>query len=161
MNAPENLDIKRLIIEILPRIFNTMLSMEFNYADTVPDLSTDDGFMVGKMEFSGDVAGRMRFLVTNEFARSMTAAKLGTQLENVEEDQQIQNLVSEITNTVADHLETEITEAGFSCEHSPPSISIIEDHKTDVEIQLGSLGSYSPGLNHHIIKDCSIPQENP
>jgi flagellar motor switch protein FliN len=133
MNAPENLDIKRIIIKIVPQILNTTLSMEFDYSDTVPDVSSDAGLMVGRMEFSGDVTGPMRLLVTSEFARKMTAARLGSQMENIEEDQETQKLISEIANITGDHLKTVITDAGFSCEHSSPSVSNIADPKTDVE----------------------------
>jgi flagellar motor switch protein FliN len=133
MNAPENLDIKPFIIKIMPQIFTATLSMEIAYSDTVPDVSFDTGLMLGQVEFSGDVNGPMRFLVTSEFARTMMAARLDSQKENIEEDQETNNLISEITNITADHLKTVITEAGFSCEHSSPSVSNPAGPKTDVE----------------------------
>jgi flagellar motor switch protein FliN len=133
MNAPENLDIKRFLIKNMPQIFYTTLSMEFDYSDTVPDVSSDAGLMVGLMEFSGDVTGPMRLLVTSEFARAMTAARLGSQMENIEEDQETQNIISELTNITADYLKTMIMEAGFSCEHTSPTVSNTADLKTDVE----------------------------
>ncbi len=133
MNAPENQDINGFIIKKMPQILSTMLSMEFDYSDTIPDVSSDAGLMVGRIEFSGNVSGPMQLLVTSESARAMTAARLGSQTENIEEDQEIQNIISEISNITADHLKTMLTEAGFSCEHTSPSVSNTADPKTDVE----------------------------
>jgi flagellar motor switch protein FliN len=133
MSAPENMDIKSLIIRIMPQIFNTVLSMDVDYSDSVSDAGSDVEQMLGTLEFTGDITGFLRLRVTREFAYVMTAAKRGSQTENIEGDEETQNVISEITDITANHLKAAMTEAGFSCEYSSPSVSSIADAKTDSE----------------------------
>jgi flagellar motor switch protein FliN len=107
--------------------------MEIDYSDDAPDISLDAGFVVGQIEFSGDVSGPMRIQVSGEFARTMMAARNGSESENIDENQEAENLISEIINTAADQLKTEIVKAGFSCEHSSASVSRIEDPQMGAE----------------------------
>ena len=133
MSVPHNMDIKSLIIKIMPQIFNTALSMEVDYSDSVSDFGHNVEQMLGTLEFTGDINGLLRLRVTREFAHLMTAAKRGTPTENIEGDEETQNVISEITDITANHLKAAITEAGFSCEYSSPSVSSITDEKTDSE----------------------------
>jgi flagellar motor switch protein FliN len=131
MNAQENLDIKNLIIKIIPQIFNTMLSMEVEYSDSVSAPHSDADCMAGTLEFAGDVTGHLRILVATDFARLMMTARHGTETENIEGGEAIQNVLLEIINMTADHLKAVMIEAGFSCEHSAPSVSGMTDASAD------------------------------
>ena len=133
MSVPHDMDIKSLIIKIMPQIFKTELSMEVDYSDSVTDSGDDVEQMLGTLEFTGDINGFLRLRVTRELAHLMTAAKSGTPSENMEADEETQNVISEITDLTANHLKAVMTEAGVSCEYSSPSVSSITDVKADSE----------------------------
>jgi flagellar motor switch protein FliN len=123
MNVPVNIDIENFIVQIIPTIFKDALSIDLAYSDTIADIGSEEGFMEAIAEFKGDVSGPMRLLVTNGFARAMTAARFDSQRQDIDAEQEMQNVISEMTNVAADHLSNMIAEAGLFCEHSTPSFS--------------------------------------
>ena len=118
MNKPENADIKSLILKIIPQLFNSMLTMEVIHSEpaTGLDVGADDPAVT--LDFRGDVTGLLRLRPDAEFARSMTAAKLGADTEYDPTSEEMQNVLSEFTTAAADQLKAVMAEAGFSCDYS-------------------------------------------
>ena len=122
MNKPENVDIKSLILKIVPQLLNSMLTMEVTHSEpgTVSDAGADVPTVT--LDFSGDVSGLLRMRPTAEFAQSMTAAKLGTEADNDPTAEEMQNVLSEFTTAAADQIKVIMAEAGFSCDYSSSGV---------------------------------------
>ena len=131
MRTPQNMDIKSLIIRIMPQIFKTVLSMDVEYSDSASDLDSDVEQIRATLEFTGTINGSFALRVTREFAQVIRTAKAGSQTENIEANAESQNVISEITDITANHLQAVLTEAGFSCQYSSPAVSIPADTQTD------------------------------
>lgn len=118
MNQPENSDIKSLILKIIPQLFNSMLTMEVTHSEPAarPDDSADDPAVA--LNFRGDVTGLLRMRSNSEFARSMTAAKLGADADYEPTSEEMQNVLSEFMTAAADQIKAIMAEAGFSCNYS-------------------------------------------
>jgi flagellar motor switch protein FliN len=118
MQKPENVDIKSLILKIIPQLSNAMLSLEVTSSDAAaePDAGVDDAATT--LAFSGDLTGMFRLQPTVEFVQTMTAAKFDAQTENGPTDEDIQNVVSEFATAAADQIKTVMAEAGISCDYS-------------------------------------------
>jgi len=131
MSTPQDMDIKSLIIKMMPQLFKTVLSMDVEYSDSAWDLDSEVEQIRATLEFTGDIKGLLGLRVTREFAQVITTAKAGSQTENIEANPESQNVISEITDIAANHLQAVLTEAGFSCQYSSPAISNPADTKTD------------------------------
>ena len=118
MNQPENSDIKSLILKIVPQLFNSMLTMEVTHSEPAarPGDSADDP--AAALNFRGDVTGLLRMRPDAEFARSMTAAKLGADTDYDPTSKEMQNVLSEFMTAAADQIKAVMAEAGFSCDYS-------------------------------------------
>ena len=118
MSKPEKLDFNSLILNIIPQLSNSMLSLEVTPSDSEPEpgAGVDDAAAI--LEFNGDVTGMLRLRPTAELARSMTTAKLGTEVENEPTDEDMQNVLSEFATAAADQIKAVMAEAGFSCDYS-------------------------------------------
>jgi len=118
MNKPQNLNAKSLILKIIPQLFNSMLSMEVMHSDSAaePNAAVEDS--TADLHFSGDVSGILRLRTGLDFARSMAAAKHGTEAENDPTDEEAQNVLSEFATAAADQMKAVMAEAGYSCDYS-------------------------------------------
>ena len=118
MNQPENSDIKSLLLNIIPQLFNSMLTMEVTHSEPTarPDDSADDPALA--LNFRGDVTGLLRMRPDTEFARSMTAAKLGADADNDPTSKEMQSVLLEFMTAAADQIKAVMAEAGFSCDYS-------------------------------------------
>ena len=133
MQKPENVDIKSLILKIIPQLSNAMLSLEVTPSDAAaePGVGVDDAATT--LAFSGDLTGVLRLQPTVEFVQAMTAAKFGAQTENEPTEEDIQNVVSEFATAAANQIKTVMAEAGFSCDYSASTAPDDQDIRENLE----------------------------
>jgi len=79
--------------------------------------------MVATVNFAGNVAGIFNIQVTSEVARLMHANMLDIEPEKVESDDEIRDLLAEISNIVGGNLKSALNDAGHPCVLSTPSIT--------------------------------------
>jgi len=123
MNDINNFDIKAQLIESVLEIFDSMLSLEVEYSEIEPEEDSDENRLLVTIAFSGDVIGSLNIQVSAEFARVMTAAAQGAQVEDIEGEEEIQNLLAEIANMTAGNLKGALTDTGYACALSAPVIA--------------------------------------
>jgi flagellar motor switch protein FliN/FliY len=111
--------------------FETMLSMSLEPAEQGPAAPAKAGQIVGAVNFGGEVIGVMSLHVDEKFGRIMTAAMLGMQPDEVEDEEQIKDVIGELTNIVAGNLKTDFLDGGLQCIISAPSITRGSDFKID------------------------------
>lgn len=119
----KTIDVKRLIIETVTEVFDTMLSMEVTLSESVSRSSMDGPRTVGSVNFAGDITGIINIHVSNTFARQMTASMLGMALEEIEGQEEINDLIGELGNIIGGSLKSTYTDIGMICELSTPSIT--------------------------------------
>jgi flagellar motor switch protein FliN len=123
MSNLENFDIKSHIIESMVEVFDTMVSMKIEHCDSEPQDTGDADRVVAAVNFTGQVAGIINIQVTTDLARLMTADKLDLEPEELEGDEEIKDLLSEISNIVGGNLKAALNDAGLACELSTPSMT--------------------------------------
>ena len=117
------IDVNAKITNSVTDIFETMLSMDVKPAETVSKESVEGVRNVGSVNFAGDITGIINFQVSDDFARLMTAAMLGMEIEELEGQEEINDLIAEISNIIGGNLKSSYLDIGMICELSTPSIT--------------------------------------
>lgn len=115
--------IRETISSTIIETFDSMLSMPLESVDGSVPTGLDDSRMVGAIHFIGEVVGVMRFNLSAAFAKMVTAAMLGTEIDAIKSTDPINDVIGEIANIVAGNLKTEFLDAGLTCVISTPSIT--------------------------------------
>lgn len=132
------IDVKAKITHSVTDIFDTMLSMDVEPAEKVSKESVEGLRNVGSVNFAGDISGIINFQVSNELACLMTASMLGIKVEEIEGQEEINDLIAEISNIIGGSLKSSYQDIGMICELSTPSIT----KGSDFIIESFDMGSY-------------------
>jgi len=134
MSAIDTIDLEEYINNTITNVFDTMLSMQ---ASPVEAGMKDDAVarkgprIVGSVGLSGDVMGNISIQVSDVFAREITAAMLGMEEEEIESDEEVHDVIGEISNMVGGDLKSRLCDVGFPCSLSIPSITSGTDFKIE------------------------------
>jgi flagellar motor switch protein FliN len=122
MAKPTPIDIKKSISESVIDLFDTMLSMEakFSEDETHP---LEGNRMIGSLAFAGDIVGTINIHVSDQFSRVVTAAMLGMEVDEIEDEEEIFDVIREICNIIGGNLKTGFENANMPCAISTPSIT--------------------------------------
>ena len=120
-------DMKTSVTESVIDLFNTMLSMEVELYETDSETGLDGFRMIGSLSLAGDVMGTMAIQVSDVFARMITAAMVGIELEEIESEEEIKDAIREVCNIVGGSLKSAFDDLGLSSEISTPSITTGND----------------------------------
>ena len=84
MNDINTLDLEVFISSAMRDIFDTMFSMDMAQSDgSLPETEKSNG-IVGSVSFAGGVMGSVNILVSENFARFMTAAMLDIEVDEID-----------------------------------------------------------------------------
>ncbi len=108
-------------------VFETMLSMELGEIDAIKQLPEDTRQVVGSVSMAGTVSGTVNIYVGDMFAKVITADMLGMELDEVDSDEEIHDVVGELSNMIGGDLKSRLCDAGFDCSLSIPSITSGKD----------------------------------
>ena len=124
--------IRKTVESTLVETFDAMMSMTLEVAAEGDDATLEDGnTMVGAIHFGGEVVGVMSFTLAEAFARTVTAAMLGIEAEEIKSVDEINDVIGELANIAAGNLKTEFLDVGLTCVISTPSITSGSDFKID------------------------------
>ncbi|MDJ0811968.1 MAG: chemotaxis protein CheX [Desulfobacterales bacterium] len=104
-----------------------MLSMELGEIDAIKQLPEDTRQVVGSVSMAGTVSGTVNIYVGDMFAKVITADMLGMELDEVDSDEEIHDVVGELSNMIGGDLKSRLCDAGFDCSLSIPSITSGKD----------------------------------
>ena len=133
--APKEIDVARIkaldmkvkVSDSIMDVFETMFSTDIAPVDTV-ELSVLKGVRnVGSVSFTGDVDGQINIHMTEEFSRKLTAEMLGMEEDELESNDDIKDMVGELSNILGGNLKSEFTDAGLSCQLSTPAFTTGKD----------------------------------
>ncbi len=129
MERIAGVDIKNAIVNSVIDVFYTMLDMEVEAIQEVPDSFTEEIRTVGSVTFAGEVDGMFNVQVNDDFGKEMTAAMLGMEIEEVESEEEVYDVIREVSNIIGGNLKSNFVDAGLSCVLSTPSITNGRDFK--------------------------------
>jgi len=87
--------------------------------------------VVGCVGFARDVIGNICVHVPKQFARVMAAAMLGMEVDEIEDDEEINDVIGEVSNMVGGDMKSKLCDAGFPCVLSIPSVTSGSDFKIE------------------------------
>lgn len=127
----ETLDLKAFITNTINQIFDTMLSMEVEISDADSEVASDSKRIVGSVGLAGEVMGNIHIHISDAFARLVTGAMLGMELEEIKGEQEVHDVIAEFSNMVGGDLKSRFSDFGFPCKLSIPSITSGKDFKIE------------------------------
>jgi len=129
MNKINTLDLKSFVSNAISEVFDTMLTMEVELFDVDLQVAGDGNRIVGSVSFAGEVMGSISIYVSADFGRLMTAAMLDMELEEIECDEEVYDVIGELSNMIGGSLKSRLCDYGLPCELSIPSITTGSDFK--------------------------------
>lgn len=116
-------NIEAFITKATNEVFDMMLSMSIEQCDTC-DLEYEEGHrIVGAVSFAGDVTGNVSVGVSHRFGQLITANMLGIEIEEIDDEEQINDMVGELSNMIGGSLKSKFCDSGFPCDLSIPSVT--------------------------------------
>ena len=151
--------IENTIAKSIIETFDTMLSMELAKVGKVTDPGLDDQRMVGVVHYAGEVVGSLSLHVSRDFAALITATMLGVDAETLTEEEEIKDVLGELTNIVSGNLKSDFLNAELSCVISTPAIT----RGSDFKIEPSEMGITHNWVfrhkNHEIMIDIAIEED--
>ncbi|MBT8343003.1 MAG: flagellar motor switch protein FliN [Desulfatitalea sp.] len=126
-----SVDIPTTVINAVIDVFYTMLSMETENIPKVPEGFIEDKRTVGTVSFAGDVQGLFNIQVNDDFARTMTASMLGIEEDEIESDEDVFDVLRELSNIIGGNLKSAFVDVGLSCVLSTPAITNGRDFRVE------------------------------
>jgi len=130
--------------------FDAMLSMDLELIDTPENEPLDIPKHVGTINFAGDVNGSLNVKVNGQFAHVITANMLGISLDEIENEDDVKDVIGEMTNIIAGNLKTAFCDSGLHCVISPPSITAGKNFKISV-LNMDRYERFTFKFEHHEI----------
>jgi chemotaxis protein CheX len=123
MQEINTLDLKEFLINATSNVFDMMLCMEAEFIDLDIQSPAGDSRIVGSVSFAGKVMGNINIDVNDDFARVMAAAILDVELDEIEGEEEIYDVIGEVSNMIGGDIKSRLCDAGYLCELSIPSIT--------------------------------------
>lgn len=122
-------DLPKFLRGATQEVFDTMLSMALVEAQT--NAFAETSRIVGSVSLAGSVSGTVNIHVGNTFACRITANMLGMELDEIDSDEEIHDVIGELSNMIGGDLKSRLCDAGFECQLSIPSITSGKDFKIE------------------------------
>jgi flagellar motor switch protein FliN len=100
-----------------------MLSMEVESIPAVPPGFVEEKRTVGMVSFAGDVQGIFIIQVNDAFAHTMAAAMLGISESEIGSQEEVFDVIRELSNIIGGNLKSSFVDVGLSCVLSTPAIT--------------------------------------
>jgi chemotaxis protein CheX len=131
MDDIDRLDIKEFVTSAITDVFTTMFSMKVKMDNGDSPVAGEGDQIVGSVSFAGEVVGNVSIYVPEGFAVKITAAMLGIEIGEVESDEEVRDAIGELCNMVGGDLKSRLSDFGFPCVLSIPTITIGSDFKIE------------------------------
>lgn len=131
MGDIHRLDLTSIAVNSTKQVFQTMLSMGIDPLPPGSNGKLSGNRVVGSVGFAGDVMGNIYIHVPGGFAKEMAAAMLGMEPEEIEDDDEVNDVIGEVSNMIGGDLKSRLCDAGFPCQLSIPNITRGTDFEID------------------------------
>jgi flagellar motor switch protein FliN len=154
-----SVDVRTTVINSVIDVFFTMLEMEIEHIPEVPASFTEEMRTVGTVTFAGDVDGLFNIQVNDDFGQIMTAAMLGMEPEEVEDQEDVYDVIREVSNMIGGNLKSAFVDAGLACVLSTPSITNGRDFRVEASTGILPERLLFTFSDHTIIVEAGIKKE--
>jgi flagellar motor switch protein FliN len=154
-----SVDIRTTVINSVIDVFFTMLEMEIEHIEEVPASFAEEMRTVGTVTFAGDVDGLFNIQVNDDFGRTMTAAMLGITPEEVEGQEDVYDVIREVSNMIGGNLKSAFVDVGLSCVLSTPSITNGRDFRVEASTGIRAERLLFTYNDHTIIVEAGVKRE--
>ncbi|MCP3950951.1 MAG: hypothetical protein GY697_01820 [Desulfobacterales bacterium] len=144
------LDIIESTGDTVIELFEVMLDMEVEMSDSEGPSDLTMQKTMGEISFAGEVTGSLQFMVSTEFARLMTSAILGMEPGEIDDEEEVKDVIGEVTNITAGNLKAAFNDSGLGCKISPPHITTGSDFTIETA-QMDRSERYAFKLRRHEI----------
>jgi len=117
------LDIIESTGDTVIELFDVMLGMDVEMSDSEGPSDLKMEKTMGEISFAGEVTGSLQFMVSTEFARLMTSAILGMEPGEIDDEEEVKDVIGEVTSITAGNLKAAFNDSGLGCKISPPHIT--------------------------------------
>lgn len=131
MSQINSIDLETFVTTAVEDVFDTMLSMDVSKITPDEVVTNGQPHIVGTVSLAGSVLGNVNIYLNSQFARTITAAMLGMDTEDIEGEEEVHDVIGEVCNMVGGNLKSRLCDAGFSCELSIPSITAGNDFRIE------------------------------
>ena len=126
-----NMDISAKVPDSVINVFNMMLSMDIQIARTITQTSLEGDHAVGAVSFAGDAMGLINIHLSPLFSKEMAAKMLDMNIEEVDVENDVNDVIGELSNIIGGNLKSVFSDVGLRCELSTPSITRGSDFKIE------------------------------
>ena len=133
MSDINELDLRGFVSGAMTEVFDTMLSMDIELEGGNVQANIENRRIVGTVGFAGKAVGSVNIQVNEAFAGTITAAMLGMEEDEIEGDEEVHDVIGELSNMIGGDLKSRLCDGGFVCELSIPSIITGSDFKTEIK----------------------------
>ncbi|MBI4660874.1 MAG: chemotaxis protein CheX [Verrucomicrobia bacterium] len=124
MSHSTNLDFHGLLSNAASHVFATMLSMDLKDAPDAEYTTNGEERVVASVGFGGDgIAGRLSLNVTSEFSKTISAAMLGLERDEIEVPADVNDVLGELANVIGGNCLAALHDQGYLCALSLPSVT--------------------------------------
>jgi len=129
----ESLDIRTSVHDQMIEVFDMMLSMKLESSEESLNSSLDKDKLVGTVSFVGALMGHFNIHISEEFSRTMAAAMLGIEIDEVSGEEDVKDVISELCNIIGGNLKSKFCDAGMTCALSTPSLTTGSSFKIETK----------------------------
>lgn len=133
VSTVEAYDIATAVNDQTLEVFDMMLSMELERSEEDLKSMLKSDRLVGSVSFIGSLMGSFSFHVSREFSHEMTAAMLGIEPEEVEGEEDVKDVISELCNIIGGNLKSKFCDAGLTCDLSAPTLTTGSNFKIEAK----------------------------
>ena len=108
MSDINTVGLRGFISGAMDEVFDTMLSMDIELTDERVQANVDGERIVGSVGFAGKAVGSVSIQVKEAFARSITAAMLGMEEDEIDGEEEILDVIGELSNMVGGDLKSRL-----------------------------------------------------
>ncbi len=156
-----SVDIKNSVINSVIDVFFTMLDMEVEAIQEVPDSFVEEMRTVGSVTFAGEVDGMFNIQINDDFGKIMTAGMLGMEVDEIESEEEVYDVIREVSNIIGGNLKSSFIDAGLSCVLSTPSITNGRDFRVSPSNVIKPERFLFSHNNHIIIVEAGVKNDTP
>ena len=131
MNDLSKFDIATTVTDSLIDLFDSMMSMDLELADEDTGVEIEGERIAGSVRMAGRVMGCVNIQVSDLFSKMMTAAMLGIEDDELEGEDEVIDVISEVCNIVGGNLKSKFCDSGLTCQLSPPAFTRGNDFKIE------------------------------
>lgn len=151
--------VERTVNKAVFDTFDAMLSMNLEQVGKKMDPNLNDQRLVGAVNFAGEAVGTLSLHISQAFAKEVTASMLGIETEEIESEEEVKDVLGELTNIISGHLKSDFTDMDLACVISTPSIT----HGSDFKLETAEVGEFRQWIYRHkeneIIVEISLKED--